>query len=139
MVTLRWNHGNHITYAQGCPACNYSKLEDYVKKLLEDNSIEYEGQKRFEWLGRQSLDFYIPSANVAVECQGIQHFKPIGIFGGDKAFAKLKEYDEKKRILCEEHGIKLLYYSNLGIDYPYEVIENDKLLIEKIYDNSNQS
>ena len=34
--------------------------------------------------------------------------------------------------LCNKNSINLLYYSNLGIDYPYKVFENKELLINEI-------
>lgn len=45
---------------------------------LEKNEIEfiYQANSRyFPFLKRQSLDFYIPKYNVAIECQGEQHFE----------------------------------------------------------------
>ena len=33
-----------------------------------NNSITYERQKKFEWLGFQSLDFFITKYNIAIEC-----------------------------------------------------------------------
>jgi len=43
----------------------------------------------------------------------------------------IKLNDIKKKKLCEENGISLLYFSNLGIEYPYKVFEDkDKLLKE---------
>lgn len=33
---------------------------------------------------------------------------------------------------CDENDIKLLYYSNLGIEYPYKIFENKELLIKEI-------
>ena len=43
-----------------------------------------------------------------------------------------------KKKLCDENGIKLFYYSDLGIDYPYEVYEDKDKLLEEIkkYGNS---
>lgn len=32
----------------------------------------------------------------------------------------------------KEHGIKLLYYSNLHIDYPYKVYEDKEELLKEI-------
>lgn len=78
------------------------------------------------------MDFYLPKYNIAIECQGIQHFKPINLFGGENGFQNTKERDIQKKKLCEEHGIKILYFSNLGIEYPYDVIEDKELLLEKI-------
>ena len=131
----------------GCYKCGQSALENEIQVFLDSKKIEskYEANKRyFSWLGMQSLDFYLPQYNVAIECQGIQHFKPQH-FGGESdedAKQKFKEtirLDEQKRKLCEEHGIKLLYYSNLGIEYPYKVFENKENLLNEIlnYNESN--
>lgn len=61
------------------------------------------------WLGRQSLDFYLPEYSVAIECQGIQHFEPIEFFGGKKTFEYIKILDKNKFILCNENNINLFY------------------------------
>lgn len=79
---------------------------------LDEHSITYDYQKRFDWLGLQSLDFYLPDYNVGIECQGIQHFKPIERFGGENSFIECQKRDKKKKKLCEKHGVKLLYYGN---------------------------
>ena len=50
----------------------------------------------------------------------------------EEEFNKLVERDNKKRKLCEEHGTKLLYYSNLGIEYPYKVYEDKNELLNEI-------
>ena len=60
------------------------------------------------WLGRQELDIAIPSKNIAFEYQGIQHYFPIEQFGGQEGFERIKERDEKKRLLCAKNGIKLI-------------------------------
>ena len=44
----------------------------------------------------------------------------------------IKERDDRKNKLCEEHGIKLLFYSNLDIKYPYKVFENKEELLHEI-------
>ena len=115
----------------GCQRCKRSKLEDEIEQFLIKNNIEFIPQYRQPWLGLQSLDFYIPSKNIAIECQGEQHFKPIDIFGGENAFKQRLILDKNKSEKCKEHNIRILYYSNLGIKYPYEVFEDkDKLLQE---------
>lgn len=119
----------------GCPKCKRSRLEDEIEQFLIKNHIEFIPQYRQTWLGLQSLDFYIPSKNIAIECQGEQHFKPINIFGGECAFKHRQTLDKNKFDRCKEHNIRILYYSNLGIKYPYEVFEDkNKLLQEIIYD-----
>lgn len=82
--------------------------------FLDEYNIKYERQKRFDWLGRQSLDFYLPDFNIAIECQGEQHFKPIKHFGGEERFKKVIERDNKKLKLCNENNIDIFYinYNN---------------------------
>jgi hypothetical protein len=121
----------------GCQKCGQSSLENEIQVFLNKNNIETKYEYSFEWLGRQTLDFYLPQYNVGIECQGIQHFMPQA-FGGvskEEAEAKYEEtirLDEQKRRLCEENGVKLFYYSNLGIEYPYKVFEDKKDLLNNI-------
>ena len=116
----------------GCPKCNLSHLERSVMNYLDDVGITYDSQKRFDWLGLQSLDFYLPDYNVGIECQGEQHFFPVERFGGDEGFKKILERDKRKFKKCQKNGIKVLYYSNLGIEYPYDVFEDLDLLFKEI-------
>lgn len=117
------NHGefeqtpNEHTQGCGCPKCNLTHLERDVMNYLDDVGITYEYQKRFDWLGLQSLDFYLPDYNIGIECQGEQHFFPIdfagkGVEWACKQFNKLISRDKKKKALCEKHEVKLLYYGN---------------------------
>nr|DAD66493.1 MAG TPA: restriction enzyme [Myoviridae sp. ctPuP5] len=98
----------------GCPICNESHLERETAMFLDEYNIKYERQKRFDWLGRQSLDFYLPDFNIAIECQGEQHFKPIKHFGGEERFKKVIGRDNKKLKLCNENNIDIFYinYNN---------------------------
>lgn len=94
----------------GCPKCKQSQFERIVEKLLIENKIEYVPQAKLEWLTPQSLDFYIPSLRLAIECQGEQHFVAVEHFGGEEKLERQIEYDERKRKLCEENGVELVYY-----------------------------
>ena len=128
----------HIKRKQGCPICKQSKLEDELYHYFRENKIYFLTQKNFEWLyysHRLRLDFYLPKYNIAIECQGIQHFKPIDFFGGQDGYNYIIERDNIKRKLCEENGVKLLYFSNLGIEYPYQVFEDKEKLLEEIITN----
>ena len=117
----------------GCPKCNSSKLESEIRLMLDEQGIKYNYRERkIPWLKGLELDFYILDKNIAIECQGIQHFKQIEYFGGEEAFKYTIENDSTKRKLCEENGIKLLYYSNLGIEYLYKVFENKEELLKEI-------
>ena len=75
-----------------------------VRKKHPDTLYQY----RPDWLGRQSLDLYIPSLRTAVEYQGIQHYRPVEFFGGEEALLLRQELDRQKRKLCEENHVRLI-------------------------------
>jgi len=137
-----WQKPNVHLLNHGCPKCSCSKLELEIIKLLDDNKIEYiyqANKKNFPWLKRLSLDFYLPEYNIAIECQGIEHFKEIKFFGGTKKYIETVKRDNRKLNLCENNNIKLLYYSNLEIKYPYKVYENKEELLKEIINEKQSS
>ena len=81
-----------------------------VRELYPDTLYQY----RPDWLGRQSLDFYIPSIRTAIEYQGIQHYLPVDFFGGEEALTQRQELDRQKKKLCEENEVRL-------IEWPYDL------------------
>ena len=134
-------HGDFGQIAQshlnghGCPKCQSSHLEEEIKSFLNDNDIEFEQQKTFEWLKLKNhlyLDFYLPKYNKAIECQGIQHFKPVNFFGGEECFIKTIERDNIKQKLCENNGIKIIYFTNKINCYDNSAITSLKELKEAI-------
>jgi hypothetical protein len=44
----------------------------------------------------------------------------------------IQERDNRKKELCKKNGIRLLYYSNLKIEYPYFVFEDKNKLLTEI-------
>ncbi len=105
---------NHLCKKSGCPICNESKLESELASILDKQNVKYERQKKFKWLGRQSLDLYLPEHNIAIECQGIQHFKPIDFAGkgenwAKKSFEDIKKRDDRKLKKCLANDIKIIY------------------------------
>ncbi len=132
-----WNTCTYYNFTQlkGCPKCKQSHLEIQIENFLKLHNISFIAQKKFNWLGYQSLDFYIPSKNIAIECQGRQHFKGDDYFGKEESFKKTLERDCRKKELCDKNNVKLLYFSNLGIEYPYEVIEDENVLLQKILES----
>lgn len=110
----------------GCQKCQESHLERGVRKLLTDLCIDFKSQvnkNTFSWLNKQSLDFYIPSKNIVIECQGKQHFQPIKHFGGNEEFEKILKRDLNKKHLTENNEIRLLY------------VVDDDIKIEKLPSN----
>lgn len=129
-----WQKPSAHLQGQGCPICNESILEREVKSLLIENGIKYRYRYHSEWLGSLELDFYLPEYNVAIECQGLQHFEPIKHFGGLKRYQRQLINDEEKKVLCEERNIKLLYYSNFKKE---NMITSLKTLKNKIYETNS--
>ena len=105
----------------GCPECKMSHMERETKQLLTEYNIKFEEQKQFDWLifkkrGRMKLDFYLPDYNIAIECQGEQHFYPIDYYHGKEKFELIQERDEIKKKLCEKNNVSIEYinyYDNL--------------------------
>lgn len=73
------------------------------------------------------FDFYLPENKTCIEYDGIQHYKPIDLFGGEIEFNKTKKRDNIKNLFCEINEIELLRI-------PYYLNDNEiyKLLDNKI-------
>ena len=122
---------SHLS-GSGCPKCNSSKLETRVAEILNKNNIKFEAQKRFDFLGRKSLDFYLPEYNIAVECQGGQHFLAVEHFGGEKGLNYRIKNDFDKYITCKKNNITILYFADEASYIPDGVITDEKVLLQTI-------
>lgn len=133
---------HHKTTKCGCPMCNlYSKelsLFNLIKQ--EFSSTEVISQAKPIWLKSktcpQSLDIYLPEFKIAIEYQGIQHFKEVNYF--NSSLEKTMELDDRKIKSCNENGITLLHFTYTARDIPknhrYKVYTSDSKLIEVIKD-----
>jgi very-short-patch-repair endonuclease len=148
-VEIRCSCGNHyITNVWNfirdnvtkCPVCSkrMSKYELEIKKILEHNNVDYISQHTFNDCRNDKtnyilkFDFYLPHLNYIIECDGIQHYKPID-FGGNgeeiskEMFRDIKYRDNIKNKYCKEHNINLL-----RISYKEFEKNNIKSLIQPI-------
>lgn len=95
-----------------CPNCNKSKGEQLVSKVLDELGVAYEEQVNVNQLKglnhRYSFDFYLPEYNILIEYQGVQHYKPVDLFGGVDVFNIQKANDEYKRRFASENNYYLL-------------------------------
>lgn len=125
-----WQTPHSHLSGQGCPYCsaNKSKLEEEVKLKLNEENIKYIWQYSSDKLGRLSLDFYLPNQNIAIECQGIQHYEPIERFfkNNIEAFERQLERDKLKQNICKENNVNLLYFTH------YNKIEEDETTFKNI-------
>ena len=127
-----WQTPNCHLNGQGCPNCNQSKMENEISLLLKQNNIKFEQQKRFKWLGRQSLDFYLPDYNIVIECQGKQHFESRDRFGGINGLNERLEKDNRKKCVCEKNNVRMVYYANYKYVFPYKVFNDKNSLLNEI-------
>lgn len=139
-----WQTPSKHLEGNGCPKCNRSHLEDEISLFLSNNGIEYIEQYDPSFLkngnGQQRLDFYLPKYNIAIECQGIQHFTDVFYIKAAKSTSNIKR-DIIKYNKCNENGMPILYYTtknnslmkNCCEIYNEENLFSDKvLLLEKI-------
>lgn len=83
---------------------NELSLYQVVKKEYPDAIYQY----HCEWLGRQSLDIFVPSINTGFEYQGLQHYQAVEFFGGEEALKRRILLDNEKKKLCYENGVKIV-------------------------------
>jgi very-short-patch-repair endonuclease len=128
------NHGlfeqnihKHLN-GQGCSLCdNNSKGEQYIKMYLEELNIKYIRQHGFDtcrYINKLNFDFYLPDHNTCIEFDGIQHFKPIKYFGGEKEYKATKERDKSKNDWCFENKVNLIRIKYNEMNKIYEILKN---------------
>ncbi len=110
---------NDILDGSGCPFCNSSKGEIKIESFLKSNNLYYEKNKTFPGCKYKSLlrfDFYLPNHNICIEYDGIQHFKSIYNFGGEKTFKENQLRDKIKNDFCKKTNIKLVRISYIDFN-----------------------
>ena len=113
----------------GCPSCLSSKGESEIRKTLNLNNIKFIPQFKFnncKRINKLSFDFYIPSKNMLIEFNGIQHYKALEFFGGDKSFKLTQIRDAIKNEYCKNNNITLII---IKYDESIEkVLKNNKVI-----------
>lgn len=121
---------NNFINGTRCPICKESIGEAYIRRYLDERGIPYEAQKTFDGLVSKkplSYDFHVPENSILIEYQGLQHYKPVGFFGGQEQFERQEEHDNLKRAYANNNGYIL-------IEIPYTC--NTYKEIESTLDNT---
>ena len=96
----------------GCPYCSQSHGEKFIQNYLDNHSIPYIAQKKFNDLKDKRLlsyDFYLPKQKVLIEYQGIQHFENGGGYMDRQGrLEKQQLHDKLKREYALNNGYILL-------------------------------
>jgi hypothetical protein len=94
-----------------------------IKNLYPEYTIRRHYRPKF--LNGLELDIFIEDLQIGIEYQGIQHYKPIKHWGGEKSLKKVQERDKKKRNICKELNIPI-------INFEYKDDLNNKFVLSKI-------
>ena len=110
-------------------------MEKFVSSVLVKNKIAFTFEYRPNWLsGKKSLDFYLPDYNIAIECQGKQHFEEREFFGGLTAFTDTIKWDVDKNKECLENNVNLFYITD-QTQFKTPMLEST--MFEGIYTSEN--
>lgn len=100
---------------KSCGKCFISAGEEKIKKILQDNNLIFERQKRFDKCRNPKtnyplpFDFYLPDYNCCIEYDGEQHFKYTGRDWNTKENFEGTQYrDGIKNKFCEDNNIRLV-------------------------------
>lgn len=100
-----------------------SSGERFIYNYLESRNIKFEREFYCNELFNKEtgnllfIDFFLPDYNVAIEIDGIQHFKPVN---GRGELLSQKIRDRIKNGFCKKNGVKLirLRYNELKGNIP---------------------
>lgn len=121
----------HLHYKSNCPECKSSKGEEEISLYLINHQISYIFQYKVNINNSNHyFDFYLPGYNTIVEFNGMQHYKPIEFFGGEKDYEILRDRDSIKKSYCEANGVNLLVIS-------YN--EDIKCILNKLFKNKSKN
>lgn len=125
-----------ITYlksgnTKSCGCQKESLGEELIKDILIKENIIFEREKIFNNLKKLRFDFYIPSLNIIIEFDGLQHYKITNF-----TTSTLLEHDKIKNEWCLKNNIKLfrIPYSELSNlkNYNFNDLINDKWKVTTI-------
>lgn len=115
---------------QGCgAACAISRGEVCAADIFNELGVRYQVQKKFEDFDMR-FDFFLPDYNIAIECDGAQHFRSINSeWNSDTKLQETRARDAAKQEYCKEHNIKLIQipfwdHKTLSVENLKKVIEN---------------
>lgn len=129
---------NFLQKRNPCQACGNNstqlKLFEIVQKIYPDAALNFRG---FSWLktknGTQEIDIFVPSAKLAIEYDGEQHFMPVRFGGISKErarenFNKTKKLDQRKNKCIKQHSADIKSFIRFNFKEPI----NKEYVVTKI-------
>ena len=123
-------------HVRSCGCLKKSSNETFIAEILDKNGIDYKTQFTFDDCKSDKnyplyFDFAIFKNNklfCLFEYDGIQHFKPRDIFGGNEALLETQKRDTMKNNYCFSNNIELYRF-----DYTMTCSEINEKIMNIIY------
>jgi hypothetical protein len=84
-----------------------TQLASLIREILGPDTT-LERHHRPPWLEGLELDIWLPTLAIGIEYQGLQHYKAVSAWGGERALRDLQARDARKSELCSKHGVALI-------------------------------
>lgn len=117
--------------------CLRSYGEEKIANILTNNSIDFIREANFSTLVNQEtgqrlrFDFLLPQYDIIIECNGLQHYRPINFFGGEEGYNKRHYLDDIKRQWAISNNYKVL-----EIKYKEDNDISETLILDFIKNNT---
>lgn len=134
---------DHLLNGHGCNNCNKSLGENETERILLKYNSNFIKQYKFDdcrGIKRKlPFDFAVFNNDNSLKClieyQGIQHYKPVKIFGGNKQFEKQLHYDKIKIDYCKNNNIKLIIIPYWEFRNIHEILTDNYIVRKEVIDN----
>lgn len=102
-----------------CGCIKISKGQKIIEDWLTAHNITFNKEETFnkndelrtDKYNYLRFDIFIPCKNLIIEFDGIQHYYPIPMWGGEDALLKTQQHDSLKNAWANKHGIKLIRFN----------------------------
>lgn len=134
------SYANLVNGGKWCPQCRNSVQQRKIMQIINEifnieSIINYKG---FDWLknkNRLEIDIWAPTIKLAIEYDGVHHFKAIN-YNNDinlakKRLAHRKKLDKLKNKLIKEHDEEIKYF--IRFNYTDKITKDNIVAKLKLY------
>lgn len=137
----QWSSRIH-NFVINCTKCYQNLSEGFCCDVLQAIFPGYAFPKRkgLPWIplsdkGRPlELDMYCESLSLAIEYDGIFHFKSFEYIGGEETLARIQEHDRRKDVACDNYHITLIRIPEPEICPPNSGHPSRRMIAERVWE-----